>query len=261
MKRHLPHLVPLLLSHGAARLAHGRGVRDLAPPNSPRASAARPRSGSAARDENEGRPTHVAEEGRSVRARSHGRHFGGRGLARRFWICRSRVSVSKTGDFPRYIDSHVRALTLVQQKLGLRLLSHHKVGRHSVASQAVTGGESIKAVQAQLGHRSEQSTDKYSHLGLGAQRRLIEAPRPVVAPHEQVRAEQLTSTSRQPQKHYAGATSRPPPQAFTSWLRGDATRAEYRDIVDVREADCGLGSREAMSSRLLGQSGRQTQRG
>jgi site-specific recombinase XerD len=111
---------------------------------------------------------------------------------------------SKTGDFPRYIDSHVRPLTLVQQKLGLRLLSHHKVGRHSVASQAVTGGESVKAVQAQLGHRSEQSTHKYSHLGSGAQRRLIEALKPALAPHEQVGAEMLTSTSRQPQSTTRG---------------------------------------------------------
>lgn len=87
---------------------------------------------------------------------------------------------SKTG----YIDSHVRPLTLVQQKLGLRLLSHHKVGRHSVASQAVTGGVSVKAVQAQLGHRSEQSTHKYAHLGSGAQRRLVEALTPTQAPHE-----------------------------------------------------------------------------
>jgi len=47
---------------------------------------------------------------------------------------------SKTGDLPRYIDSHVRPLKLVQQKLGLRLLSHRKVGRHSVASLAVTSG-------------------------------------------------------------------------------------------------------------------------
>jgi integrase len=91
---------------------------------------------------------------------------------------------SKTGEFPRYIDSHVRPLKLVQRKLGLRPLSHHKVGRHSVASQAVTGGESIKAVQAQLGHRSEQSTHKYAHLGSGAQRRLIEALQPSRAPHE-----------------------------------------------------------------------------
>jgi hypothetical protein len=58
---------------------------------------------------------------------------------------------SKTGAFPRYIDSHVRPLTYVQQKLGLRLLSHHKVGRHSVASQAVTSGESVKTVQARSG--------------------------------------------------------------------------------------------------------------
>jgi integrase len=91
---------------------------------------------------------------------------------------------SKTGEFPRYIDSHVRPLRLVQQKLGLRLLSHHKVGRHSVASQAVTSGESVKAVQAQLGHRSEQSTHQYAHLGSGAQRRLVEALKPARAPHE-----------------------------------------------------------------------------
>ena len=47
-------------------------------------------------------------------------------------------------------------MKLVQQKLGLRLLNHHKLGRHSVASQAVTGGESVKAVQAQLEKRSRQ---------------------------------------------------------------------------------------------------------
>jgi integrase len=111
---------------------------------------------------------------------------------------------SKDGAFPRYIDSHKRPLKLVKQKLGLRLLSHHKVGRHSVASQAVTGGESVKAVQAQLGHRSEQSTHKYSHLGSGAQRRLIEALKPALAPHEQVGAEMLTSTSRQPQSTTRG---------------------------------------------------------
>jgi len=90
---------------------------------------------------------------------------------------------SKTGHFPRYIDSYVRPLQLVQQKLGLRMLSHHRVGRHSVASQAVTSGESIKAVQAQLGHRSEQSTHQYAHLGSGAQRRLVEALQPANAPH------------------------------------------------------------------------------
>ena len=76
------------------------------------------------------------------------------------------------------------APSLVQQKLGLRMLSHHGVGRHSVASQAVTGGESVKAVQAQLGHRSEQSTHQYAHLGAGAQRRLVAALQPARAPHK-----------------------------------------------------------------------------
>lgn len=105
------------------------------------------------------------------------------------WHVRSGFSgeeflFSKTGAFPRYIDSHVRPLKLVQKKLGLRMLSHHKLGRHSVASQAVTSGESVKAVQAQLGHKSEQSTHQYAHLGSGAQRRLVEALKPARAPHE-----------------------------------------------------------------------------
>ena len=104
---------------------------------------------------------------------------------------------SKTGVFPRYIDSHVRPLKLVQQKLGLRMLSHHKVGRHSVASQAVTGGESVKAVQAQLGHRSEQSTHQYAHLGSGPQRRLVEALRPARAPHEGTLHVNVASTEAQ----------------------------------------------------------------
>jgi integrase len=102
---------------------------------------------------------------------------------------------SKNGVFPRYIDSHVRPLKLVQQKLGLRVLSHHKVGRHSVASQAVTGGASVKAVQAQLGHRSEQSTHKYAHLGSEAQRRLVEALQPRVAPHDRGSHVNLASTN------------------------------------------------------------------
>lgn len=92
---------------------------------------------------------------------------------------------SKTGHFPRYIDSYVRPLRFVQEKLGLRPLSHHRVARDSVASQAVTGGESVKAVQAQLGHRSEQSTHQYAHLGSGAQRRLVAALKPARAPHDQ----------------------------------------------------------------------------
>jgi integrase len=90
---------------------------------------------------------------------------------------------TKTKKFPRYIDSHVRPLVFVQQKLKLRELSHHKVGRHSVASQAATRGESIKVVQAQLGHRSEQSTHKYAHLGSKAQRALLDHLAPLAPPH------------------------------------------------------------------------------
>ncbi|HEX3850247.1 MAG TPA: hypothetical protein VHW01_04725 [Polyangiaceae bacterium] len=107
---------------------------------------------------------------------------------------------SKTGLFPRYIDSHVRPLKLVQEKLGLRMLSHHKLGRHSVASQAVTGGGSIKAVQAQLGHKSEQSTHRYSHLGAGAQKRLVEALTPETAPHAKARGGHVNGASTGTQK-------------------------------------------------------------
>ena len=91
---------------------------------------------------------------------------------------------TKTGTFPRYIDRHKRPLLLVQQKLGLRELSHHKLGRHSVASQAVTGGVSVRVVQQQLGHRSSESTEGYAHLGDGAQRKLVESLKPSRAPHE-----------------------------------------------------------------------------
>jgi integrase len=90
---------------------------------------------------------------------------------------------SKTGKFPRYIDSYMRSLQTVQEKLGLRPLGHHAIGRHSVASQAATGGESIKAIQAQLGHRSEESTHKYTHLGSKAQLRVVEALAPLRPPH------------------------------------------------------------------------------
>src|SRR5579872_36312 len=100
----------------------------------------------------------------------------------------------KTGTFPRYIDSHVRTLTLVQRKLGLRMLSHHKVGRHSVASQAVTGGPPLKAVQAQLGHRSEQSTHRYAHLGEGS---AASAHRGAATPGTRRTREHATTTWRQ----------------------------------------------------------------
>jgi hypothetical protein len=38
-------------------------------------------------------------------------------------------------------------------------------------------------VQAQLGHRSEQSTHKYAHLGSKAQRALLDHLAPLAPPH------------------------------------------------------------------------------
>jgi hypothetical protein len=60
---------------------------------------------------------------------------------------------------------------------------HHAVGRHSVASQAASCGESIKAIQAQLGHRSAVSTHRYTHVAAGAQLRLVESLKPLQPPH------------------------------------------------------------------------------
>jgi len=90
---------------------------------------------------------------------------------------------SKDEHLPVYLDGYKKALAKVQKTLGLRALGHHAIGRHAVASQAATGGESIKAIQAQLGHRSEQSTHRYAHLGSKAQLRLIEGLKPACPPH------------------------------------------------------------------------------
>jgi integrase len=90
---------------------------------------------------------------------------------------------SKDGTFPVWLDGYMRPLHTIQEKLGLRLLGHHAIGRHSVASQAATGGSSIKAIQAQLGHSSEQSTHKYAHLGSGAQVKIVEDLAPQAPPH------------------------------------------------------------------------------
>lgn len=90
---------------------------------------------------------------------------------------------SKDGCFPKKIHSHARPLRLVQRALGLRELSHHRIGRHSVASQAATGGHSMKAIQAQLGHRSLKSTEQYAHLGKRAQLRIVADLEPSSPPH------------------------------------------------------------------------------
>ncbi|MCC6806972.1 MAG: tyrosine-type recombinase/integrase [Deltaproteobacteria bacterium] len=90
---------------------------------------------------------------------------------------------TKTGDFTMNLDSHVRPMKEVQELKSLRSLSHHELGRHSVASQAVTAGESIKAIQAQLGHASEQSTHKYAKIGSKVQLRLVQNLAPISPPH------------------------------------------------------------------------------
>jgi integrase len=95
----------------------------------------------------------------------------------------------KDGKFSRWLDGHMRSMRDVQRKLKLRRVGHHTIGRHSVASQAATGGESMKAIQAQLGHRSEASTHCYAHLGSKAQLHVVESLRPKAPPHAQSQIE------------------------------------------------------------------------
>lgn len=92
---------------------------------------------------------------------------------------------SKDGDFPKYVDSHKRPLRTVQRTLGLRELGHHAIGRRSVASQANHAGHSVKAIQAQLGHRSRQSTDLYiaTTSNAAGQLRLVQALAPSAPAH------------------------------------------------------------------------------
>ena len=97
----------------------------------------------------------------------------------------SEFLFSEDGKFPRYVDSHKRPLRTVQHKLGLRELSHHAIGRRSVASQANRAGHSVKAIQAQLGHRSRQSTDLYiaSSSSTAGQLRLVTSLAPSAPAH------------------------------------------------------------------------------
>ncbi len=90
---------------------------------------------------------------------------------------------SKDGTFPTFIDSHNRPRVTVQKRLGLRLLSHHRLGRHSVGSQAAELGHTIKAIQAQLGQRSSQSAERYIHTSNRSKLRLIEGLAPSAPPH------------------------------------------------------------------------------
>jgi integrase len=95
-----------------------------------------------------------------------------------------RLVFCPTDKIPRHLDSHVVPMKLVQAKLGLRKLTHHKLGRHSVGSQADDIGATHKAIQRQLGHQSPRSTDQYVHGSSKAQRAIVEALRPKRAPHE-----------------------------------------------------------------------------
>ena len=95
---------------------------------------------------------------------------------------------SKTGRWNKQLNSHAGPLRKVQEALGLRQIGHHQIGRHSVGSQAATSGHSMKTIQAQLGHRSESSTHRYTHLGDHAKLRLVESLRPASPPHVNLRS-------------------------------------------------------------------------
>ena len=98
-------------------------------------------------------------------------------------FCGRRFLFSRNGTWSQKIQEHERPLRRAQEALGLRVISHHKLGRHSVASQAASGGHSIKHIQTQLGHRDERSTHRYARLSSGAQLRLVETLTPETPPH------------------------------------------------------------------------------
>lgn len=105
------------------------------------------------------------------------------------WHCRMGFAGQQyvfcpSDKIPKYLDSHKAPIRIVQDALALRPLSHHRLGRHSVGSQANQHGSDPKAIQAQLGHQSPQSTQKYLHVSNDAQRKLVESLRPARAPHE-----------------------------------------------------------------------------
>jgi len=95
---------------------------------------------------------------------------------------------SKQGRWPKDLNSHIEPLQRVQRALGLRVIGHHQIGRHSLGSQAATSGHSLKIIQATLGHRSEASTHRYAHLGDRARLRLVESLQPTSPPHVNVRS-------------------------------------------------------------------------
>lgn len=110
------------------------------------------------------------------------------------WHCRQgfagkRLVFCPTDEIPKFLDSHKAAIEAVVAATGLRRLTHHKLGRHSVGSQADDAGATSKAIQKQLGHQSAQSTQKYVHGSSKAQRAIVESLRPVRAPHEVQRDE------------------------------------------------------------------------
>ena len=86
---------------------------------------------------------------------------------------------------PKHLDSHRRPLRIVQRAKGLRYLSHHKIGRHSVGGQSSSAGISTRVLQSQLGHKSIQSTARYANLANFAQLKLLQDLAPATPPHGQ----------------------------------------------------------------------------
>ena len=72
----------------------------------------------------------------------------------------------------------------------VRLLQFLRYGVHlaKVAADSFLRAHSIKAIQAQLGHKLAKSTHQYAHLGQRAQLRLVADLEPCEPPHFQVRS-------------------------------------------------------------------------
>ena len=71
------------------------------------------------------------------------------------------------------IGKQISSVTRACRFAGLTGLRVHDL-RHSFASVAVTGGHGLPVVGKALGHKRASTTERYSHLGAGVVREMVE---------------------------------------------------------------------------------------
>lgn len=109
---------------------------------------------------------------------------------------------SKTGDFPRYIDSHVPLKWCRQGSA-----SHAQPPQVGTAFGRKPSRHQRRGGEGPARHKSEQSTHKYAHLGSGAQRRLMEGLKPAAAAPHELATRTATTSVNEASTEAAQATS------------------------------------------------------